>query len=76
MLGIATILMLRVYQVTLSKWIGPCCRYYPSCSDYCVEAISCHGVLRGSWLGVKRVCRCHPWGDGGVDLVPEAKSIS
>lgn len=56
----------------LLHWIAPGsgCRFYPSCSHYCVEALKTHGPLRGSWLALRRVCRCHPWGGHGIDLVP------
>ncbi len=55
----------------LSALLGPCCRFYPSCSSYAIEAIQSHGCLYGSYLMVRRVLRCHPWHEGGVDLVPE-----
>jgi putative membrane protein insertion efficiency factor len=63
---------IRIYQYTLSGLLGPCCRFYPSCSNYSVEAVRRHGVVRGLWLGFKRICRCHPFHRGGVDFVPEA----
>ena len=69
----------RLYQLTLSpaqKFIfGPqgACRYTPSCSEYAREAIRRHGALAGSWLALKRIGRCHPWGGCGDDPVPEAK---
>jgi putative membrane protein insertion efficiency factor len=62
--------LIRVYQRVISPWTGPSCRYYPSCSAYAVEALRIHGVLRGSWLAVRRLGRCHPWTPGGVDHVP------
>jgi uncharacterized protein len=64
------IALIRVYQYTLSGLFGPCCRFYPSCSEYTLRAIRRHGCLRGGWLGVKRICKCHPYHPGGVDLVP------
>jgi len=67
---------IRVYQATFSKWMGPCCRYYPCCSEYCVQAVRMHGVVAGIWMGMKRIGRCHPLRAGGVDMVPEAKSTS
>jgi putative membrane protein insertion efficiency factor len=64
------IFLIRVYQAGLSPWLGPGCRYEPSCSRYAVEAIERHGVGRGGWLAAQRVGRCHPLGDGGYDPVP------
>jgi putative membrane protein insertion efficiency factor len=64
-------LLIRGYQLTLSPLLGPRCRFYPSCSRYTLEAIERHGALRGSWLGAKRICRCHPFHEGGFDPVPE-----
>jgi putative membrane protein insertion efficiency factor len=66
----------RIYQFTLSPvlhWIGgpgSGCRFQPSCSEYFLQAIETHGAARGSWLGLKRIGRCHPWGDHGHDPVP------
>jgi putative membrane protein insertion efficiency factor len=59
-----------VYQRLVSPLLGPRCRFYPTCSQYAKEAVLKHGVLRGVWLAVRRICRCHPWNLGGVDLVP------
>ncbi len=64
------ILLIRAYQWLLSPWLGPCCRYEPSCSGYAVEAIDRHGALRGSWLALRRLSRCHPVGGSGYDPVP------
>lgn len=66
--------VIRGYQLFLSPLLGSNCRYYPSCSHYAHEAIQKHGALRGSWLGLKRISRCHPWHEGGIDLVPEPKT--
>lgn len=64
--------LIRLYQLTLSPWLGRHCRFYPSCSAYCLEAIRQHGALRGAWLGLCRLAKCHPFHPGGVDLVPDA----
>lgn len=63
--------LLWVYQRVVSPLTPPTCRYYPSCSSYAVTALQRHGALRGTWLAVHRVLRCHPWTPGGVDDVPE-----
>ena len=64
------ILPIRLYQILLSPVLPHSCRFIPSCSAYAVEAIMTHGVLRGSWLTLRRLCRCHPWGGSGYDPVP------
>ncbi|MGE0313917.1 MAG: membrane protein insertion efficiency factor YidD [Lautropia sp.] len=61
------------YRVAISPMLAPSCRYWPSCSAYAVEALRLHGVRRGGWLGLRRICRCHPWADGGVDPVPPVR---
>ncbi|MBC7290765.1 MAG: membrane protein insertion efficiency factor YidD [Actinotalea sp.] len=65
--------LLWVYRNVVSPLTGPTCRYYPSCSSYAVVAVRRHGALRGSWLAVRRLGRCHPWAAGGVDDVPPAR---
>lgn len=65
--------LIRLYQHTFSRMLGPVCRYYPSCSAYGVTSLERHGLLRGSRLTVRRVLRCHPWARGGVDHVPPAR---
>ena len=65
------IALIRLYQLVLSPLLPPSCRFYPSCSQYAVDAIRSQGALRGGWLAVKRICRCHPWGDCGHDPAPE-----
>ncbi len=62
--------LIRIYQWTLSPLIGPACRFYPSCSQYAHQAILRFGLLRGGWLALKRLGRCHPWHPGGFDPVP------
>lgn len=64
------IALLRVYQVVISPLIGPRCRFYPSCSNYAIEAMRVHGALRGSGLAAWRVLRCNPLSNGGLDPVP------
>jgi putative membrane protein insertion efficiency factor len=61
---------LRAYRKLISPLYGDVCRYYPTCSAYALEAVESHGSILGSWLAARRVCRCHPWAAGGVDLVP------
>jgi uncharacterized protein len=62
--------LIRVYQWTVSPLLGPRCRFYPSCSHYALEAVLRFGVVKGGWLGVLRLGRCHPWHPGGFDPVP------
>lgn len=62
---------IRIYQRVLSPLLGPRCRFHPSCSSYAIEAIERHGAARGSWLAVRRIARCHPLNEGGLDPVPE-----
>ena len=64
------ILLIRIYQWTVSPLLGPTCRFHPSCSNYALEAFNRFGMLRGGWLTVKRLGRCHPWHPGGFDPVP------
>ncbi len=66
------VLPIELYRLTISPWIGPACRFTPSCSHYMQEAILRHGLLRGGWLGARRIARCHPWGGSGHDPVPPA----
>lgn len=60
----------RAYQWIVAPLLGTNCRYLPSCSEYAHEALGAHGPITGSWLALKRVCRCHPWGGSGYDPVP------
>lgn len=70
MTGRMIILLIRLYQHTLAAVLGGQCRFYPTCSAYCIEAIETHGAWRGMGLGFRRVMKCHPWHPGGVDKVP------
>jgi putative membrane protein insertion efficiency factor len=63
--------LIRAYQLTISPMLGPCCRFHPTCSHYGMEAIDRHGALRGSWLTLRRISRCHPFHEGGFDPVPK-----
>ena len=65
--------LIRGWQLVVSPWYGPTCRYYPSCSSYALVAVRRHGVLRGGGYAVWRLLRCNPWSPGGVDEVPERK---
>jgi len=60
------------YQYLISPFFGPSCRFTPTCSDYAIEAINQHGILKGLWLALRRLGRCHPWHEGGLDPVPDA----
>ncbi|MGH8774530.1 MAG: membrane protein insertion efficiency factor YidD [Jiangellaceae bacterium] len=64
------VVILKAYRLVVSPVYGQRCRYYPSCSAYALGAVETHGALRGSWLALRRLGRCHPWTPGGVDLVP------
>lgn len=68
------LLLLRGYQRFISPMTPPTCRFYPSCSQYAVIAVTRHGLLRGTWLAARRLLRCHPWNPGGVDDVPPARA--
>ncbi|PID33803.1 MAG: membrane protein insertion efficiency factor YidD [Thiotrichales bacterium] len=63
--------LIRVYQLFLSPVLGSSCRFEPTCSSYTYQAISKHGAIKGTWLGLKRIGKCHPWNEGGYDPVPE-----
>jgi|TARA_Y100000816_G_C25847573_1_gene442809 hypothetical protein len=64
------IIPIKLYQILLSPLLGQSCRYHPTCSQYAVEAIEKYGPIKGIWLGIKRIARCHPWGGSGHDPVP------
>ncbi|MSQ00247.1 MAG: membrane protein insertion efficiency factor YidD [Methylotenera sp.] len=65
--------IIKLYQIAISPMLGANCRFTPTCSAYAVEAIQIHGVMRGTWLFIKRVVRCHPYHRGGFDPVPQSK---
>ena len=69
-LSLPFILLIKLYQWIISPWLGQKCRYTPTCSHYAVEALKKYGPVKGLWLTIKRVSRCHPWGGHGYDPVP------
>lgn len=68
------ILLVRIYQYTLSPFVGNQCRFYPTCSEYAIEALKKRGAFIGSWLTLKRLVKCHPWHPGGIDFVNAPES--
>lgn len=64
------IFLIRFYQYAISPFLGRGCRFHPSCSEYAVESLQRHGAIKGLWLAVRRIGRCHPWHPGGYDPVP------
>lgn len=62
--------LIKVYQLVISPWMGPSCRYTPTCSQYGIEALKKYGPVKGLWLTAKRIARCNPWGGHGHDPVP------
>jgi hypothetical protein len=62
--------LVRGYQLLISPFVPPSCRFHPTCSHYAIEALQKHGALKGAWLAVRRIVRCHPWHPGGHDPVP------
>lgn len=69
-LSLPFIVLIKIYQLVISPWLGPSCRYTPTCSQYGLEAIKKYGPLKGGWLTLKRIARCNPWGGHGHDPVP------
>ncbi len=69
------ILLIKGYRLLVSPWLAPRCRFLPSCSEYAITSLGRHGVLRGGWLAVRRLARCHPWGGSGIDEVPEVAAV-
>ena len=70
------LLPITLYRYCLSPLFGQNCRYVPSCSAYCAEALQKHGLFSGGWMGLKRLMRCHPWGGCGLDPVPDSEGKS
>ena len=70
-LAIVLVSFVRLYQLFLSPFLGANCRYQPTCSHYAIEAMRVHGGLKGGWLAIRRIMRCHPWGGFGYDPVPD-----
>ena len=70
LLALPFIGLILIYQKVISPWMGPQCRYTPTCSQYSVEAFQKYGLFKGFWLTIKRISRCHPWGGSGYDPVP------
>jgi uncharacterized protein len=70
MIARALIFLIRIYQLTLSRLLGPVCRFHPSCSRYAAECLELHGALRGSFLAARRLAKCHPFHPGGYDPPP------
>ena len=68
-------LLIRIYRAALSPFFPPRCRFLPTCSDYALQAVERHGALRGGWLALRRIGRCHPFGSSGIDEVPETFSF-
>ena len=70
MLALPFIILIKIYQVIISPLFPSSCRYTPTCSNYAAEALKKYGILKGGWLSLKRILRCHPWGGSGYDPVP------
>jgi len=66
--------LIRGYQLIISPLMGANCRFHPTCSQYMIEAITRFGTIRGFWLGLRRLSRCHPWHEGGLDPIPQLKT--
>ena len=69
-LSLLLVIPIKLYQILISPILGPNCRYQPTCSQYSIEAINKYGPFKGTWLAIKRISSCHPWGGSGHDPVP------
>jgi len=69
-LSLPFIALIKIYQWVVSPWLGPKCRFTPTCSNYAIQALRKHGIIKGGWLAAKRIASCHPWGKSGYDPVP------
>lgn len=65
------LVLVWIYRLAISPWLGNNCRFEPTCSKYALEALRQHGAFRGTWLAARRIARCHPWGGSGYDPVPD-----
>ena len=70
LLALPLILLIKIYQLIISPLFPPSCRFTPTCSEYTLEALKKYGILKGGWLGFRRIIRCHPWGGSGYDPLP------
>ncbi len=70
LLAVPFILLIKIYQLLISPLFPPSCRFTPTCSHYSIEALKKYGIFKGGWLSIKRILKCHPWGDSGYDPVP------
>jgi hypothetical protein len=64
------IVPIYLYRLFISPMLGNCCRFYPTCSEYSIEALKKHGLFKGLYLSIKRIAKCHPWHEGGIDPIP------
>jgi putative membrane protein insertion efficiency factor len=76
LLAMLAIVPIRVYQLAVSPWLPVSCRFQPTCSEYAIAAIKEQGAVKGTWLAVRRLGRCHPWGGSGFDPVPCKKQVT
>jgi putative membrane protein insertion efficiency factor len=70
------IALIKLYRYAISPYLAPSCRYTPTCSSYAIEAVERFGIIRGSWLAIRRIGRCHPWHEAGYDPVPDNNDLS